>query len=85
MNVVDCVNQNTNEYAIRNLWPTEKLAEALIQHVREETVDYDWEENPIPGFMEDFYITSDGQEFSIYEDAVKYEVWWLKQECNAGG
>ena len=77
------INKNTNEYAVRHLWSTRQLAEALVQWHREETTDYDWDENPIPGFPEDFYTTSDNQEFSDYDEAVEHELWWLAQEVSS--
>lgn len=79
------INKNTNEYAIRRLWSTRQLAEALVQWRQEEITDYNWEENPIGGYMEDYYTTSDSQEFSDYEEAVEHELWWLAQEVNNGG
>lgn len=79
------INKNTNEYAIRRLWSRRQLAEALVQWHQEETTDYDWDENPIPGYMEDYYTTSDNQEFSDYEEAVEHELWWLAQEVSSSG
>ena len=77
------LNKNTNEYAIRRLWSRRQLAEALVQWHQEETTNYDWDENLIPGYMEDYYTTSDKQEFSDYEEAVEHELWWLAQEVSS--
>lgn len=76
------INENANEYAIRRLWTRRQLAEALVQWHQEETTDYDWDENPIPGYLEDYYTTSDSREFSDYEEAVEHEIWWLEQEVS---
>ena len=42
------------------------------------TVDYDRYENPIETFY-DIWITSDGKNFTDYDEAIEHEVWWLRQ------
>ena len=76
------INKNTNEYAIRRLWSTQQLADALIQYHMRETDEYDFDENPIKGDMENYYTTSDDQEFFDYEEAIEHELWWLSQEVD---
>lgn len=69
----------TNEAMIRSL-PTRQLAEILIRYEEQTSVEYDWDENPIEGWPEDHYITSDGEDFRSYDEALEHELWWLKQE-----
>lgn len=74
----------TNEHAIRHLWTTEQLAHVLIERREEEDWDYDIEDEPYVCGHFDVYTTSDGQEFSDYDEAVEHEVWWLSQEVQNG-
>ena len=69
----------TNEAMIRSL-STRQLAEMLIRYEERTSVEYDWDENPIEGYQEDHYITSDGEDFYFYDSALEHERWWLKQE-----
>lgn len=69
----------TNEAMIRSL-PTRQLAEMLIRYEERTSIDYDWDENLTVGWPEDHYITSDGEDFSFYEEALEHELWWLQQE-----
>lgn len=72
--------QISNEEYIRIHWSVQQLAEMLIRTHTEIGTEYDWEENPIPGYEETYYITSDNVEFSDYEEALDHEIWWLKQK-----
>ena len=72
----------TNEEYIRANITTEELAEVLLFHRNEEEYDYDWDEEPYVSGLCDVYVTSDGEEFSLVEDAIEHEVWWLRQEVN---
>lgn len=54
------------------------LAATLIISCVGETVDYDWEENPIEDLYT-FWRTSDGEEFLNRDEAIDHEVWWLRQ------
>ena len=72
--------QISNEEYIRIHWTVQQLAEMLIKPYTEISTEYDWEENPIPGYKETYYITSDNMEFSDYEEALDHEIWWLKQK-----
>lgn len=57
------------------------FAKHLVQMREEETVEYDWDENPIDGFPYTFWLTSDGKRFDSadYDEAIEHEVWWLRQ------
>ena len=57
------------------------FAKHLVQMCEEETVEYDWDENPIDGFPYTFWLTSDGKRFDSadYDEAIEHEVWWLRQ------
>ena len=72
--------QITNEEYIRIHWTVQQLAEMLIKSYTEVNTDYDWDENPIPGYEETYYITSDNMEFSDYDEALHHEIWWLRQK-----
>ena len=74
--------EHTNEYAIRNLWTIEQLAAALIFYSKEEDWDYNYDDEPYVCGYYDVFTTSDGEEFSNYEEAVEHEIWWLKQEVS---
>ena len=54
------------------------LAATLIIPCVGETVDYDWEENPIEDLYT-FWRTSDGEEFLNYDEAIDHEARWLRQ------
>lgn len=56
----------------------EELAKRDVQDFLEYTVDYDWDETPI-GEYTPCFKTSDGAIFWYYEDAVKYEISWLRE------
>ncbi len=64
---------------------TEALTKILIRSC----VESDWDED----MYGDMYIcgdhnvhqTSDQQEFTAYEDALKHEIWWLGQEVKPNG
>lgn len=72
-----CHEPKTNADHIRSM-ADEELAERNVQDYLEYTVDCDWDENPI-GEYTPFFKTSDGAIFWYYEDAVEYELHWLKQ------
>lgn len=55
------------------------LAALLIISCEEETVEYDWDENPTDGYPYTFWRTSDAEEFSDRDEAIDHEVWWLRQ------
>lgn len=67
----------TNADHIRSM-TDEELAEHNVQDSLEYTVDYDWDDNPI-GEYTPCFKTSDGAIFWSYEDAVKYELSWLRE------
>ena len=71
----------TNEYVIRKFFTTEELASVLVQVKIREAFDYDYDENLIPIGYEEYFETSDGEEFSDYEDAIANEIIWLNKEC----
>lgn len=54
------------------------FAPLLVELGLGKTVDYDWNENPIETFY-DIWITSDGKNFTDYDEAIEHEVWWLRQ------
>ena len=55
------------------------FAALLIVMCEEETVEYDWDENPTDGYPYTFWRTSDAEEFSDRDEAIDHEVWWLRQ------
>ena len=67
----------TNADHIRSM-TDEELVKRNVQDSLEYTVDYDWDERPI-GEYTPCFKTSDGAIFWSYEDAVDYELHWLKQ------
>lgn len=67
----------TNADHIRSM-SDEELAEHNVQDYLEYTVDYDWDDNPI-GEYTPCFKTSDGAILWFYEDAVEYELNWLKR------
>ena len=67
----------TNADHIRSM-TDEELAAHNVQDSLEYTVDYDWDDNPV-GEYTPCFKTSDGAIFWHYEDAVEYELRWLKQ------
>jgi hypothetical protein len=71
------VGHKTNADHIRSM-TDEELAEWNVEDSLEYTVDYDWDENPI-GEYTPCFKTSDGAIFWSHEDAVEYELHWLKQ------
>lgn len=54
------------------------FAAALIALCEGEDVEYDWDENPIEDLYT-FWRTSDGEEFLDRDEAIDYEVRWLRQ------
>lgn len=68
----------TNREYLESL-PDRDFAALLISQCEDETVEYDWDENPIDGFPYTYWRTSDGEEFSDHDEAVEHEVWWLRQ------
>ena len=72
----------TNEQIIRSQWTTKELAEALVKCVSYEDFDDDWEENLVSNGINDYYETSDGEQFDFYEEAVGHELWWMGQEVS---
>jgi hypothetical protein len=71
------VGNKTNADHIRSM-TDEELAAHNVQDSLEYTVDYDWDERPI-GEYTPCFKTSDGATFWSYEDAVEYELHWLKR------
>lgn len=71
----------TNEYVIRKFFTTEELASVLVQVKIREAFDYDYDENLISIGYEEYFETSDGEEFSDYENAIEHEMRWLNKEC----
>ena len=67
----------TNADHIRSM-TDEGLAAHNVQDSLEYTVDYDWDDNLV-GEYTPCFKTSDGAIFWSYEDAVEYELHWLKQ------
>ena len=67
----------TNADHIRSM-TDEELAKWNVGGSLEYTVDYDWDDNPV-GEYTPCFKTSDGAIFWFYEDAVEYELHWLKQ------
>lgn len=55
------------------------FAKQLVQMCEEETIEYDWDENPVDGFPYTYWLTSDGENFTDYDEAIEHEVWWLRQ------
>ena len=57
------------------------FAKYLVECRAEESEEYDWDESLIPGFLEEFWVTSDGRRFdnADYDEAIEHEVWWLRQ------
>ena len=57
------------------------FAKYLVELRAEESEEYDWDENLIPGCLEEFWVTSDGRRFdhADYDEAIEHEVWWLRQ------
>ena len=76
--------KRTNEYAIRNLWPAQRLASALIGHRMEDDWGYGCDDEWYVCGSYDVYTTSDGEEFGDFDDAVDHELWWLAQEADYG-
>lgn len=54
------------------------FAVLLVESCVGKTVDYDRDDNPVETFY-DIWITSDGENFDDYDEAVEHEVWWLRQ------
>lgn len=77
--------KNTNEYAIRNLWPAKKLAAALISYRTEDDWDYDCNDELYVCGSYDVFTTSDGEEFGDFDEAVDHELWWMTQEVDYSG
>ena len=67
----------TNAQHIRSM-TDEELAAHNVQDSLEYTVDYDWDDNLV-GEYNPCFKTSDGAIFWDYEDAIEYELRWLKQ------
>lgn len=68
----------TNREYLESLFDQD-LAALLIVMCEEETVEYDWDENPTDGYPYTFWRTSDAEEFSDRDEAIDHEVWWLRQ------
>lgn len=68
---------------IRSL-DVKQLAELLVQCESEPEYDYDWDEELQYEGQVDVYVTSDGERFDQYSDAVQHECWWLNQEIARG-
>lgn len=73
----ECMIPISNAERIRYM-SDEELAEHNVKDSFEYTVDYDWDEAPI-GEYTPCFKTSDGAIFWHYEDAVKYELSWLRE------
>ena len=56
----------------------EEPAKHNVRESTEYVFDYDWDENPVGEYVS-FWRTSDGAIFWSYEDAVEYELSWLRQ------
>lgn len=76
-------NSITNADHIRSM-TDEELVEHNVHASYEYTVDYDWDENPI-GEYEPCWRTTDGSAFWDYDEALEYELEWLKQPYKDGG
>lgn len=70
---------STNREWISNL-PINRLAELLVYCIQEPDWDYDYDENLYQSGFTDVFITSDGEKFQCYDEAIDHEIWWLKQE-----
>lgn len=70
----------TNECRIRNLASTEELAALLIQFRTEDEWDCDMDDEWYICGQTEIWVASDGVEFQSYDDALKYECQWLREE-----
>ena len=58
--------------------PDKELAELLINNTQTNIGDYDYDDNPIDWYIDE-YITPDNESFQDYEDAVQYTIEWLNK------
>lgn len=63
-----------------NEMPNRKLAEMLINSSERPDYDYDYEENMYQCGTIDVFHTSDGSEFTDWDEALNHESWWLDQK-----
>ena len=61
----------------------EEMADRNIQYVTSIDIDYDYDENSYEVLRGD-YVTSDGETFMDYEDALEHEINWLKNPYISG-
>ena len=70
----------TNEKYLRTC-PIEEFARLIVQEKTRQIFDYDWDENLIDtGFVEDYFVTGDGEEYGDYDEAVSHQINWLLQD-----
>lgn len=61
----------------------EEMADRNIQYVTSVDIDYDYDENSYE-VLRGGYVTSDGERFMDYEDALEHEINWLKSPYTSG-
>lgn len=68
----------TNEYRIRNLIDLEDLANLLLQYRTRDEWDCDMDDEWYICGETEIWITSDGEEFQDWMDALEHECEWLR-------
>ena len=61
----------------------EEMADRNVQYVTSIDIDYDYDENSYEVLRGD-YVTSDGETFMYYKDALEHEINWLKSPYISG-
>lgn len=70
---------STNREWINQL-SDERIAEMLISYTEEPDWDYDYDDNLYQCGYTDVFVTSDGERYTSFDEAIEHEVRWLNQE-----
>lgn len=72
------MHTTTNEYIVRHLLTAEQLASSLLQQREVTDYDEDLDGDMVVCGTYSVWITSDGEEFDQYTEALTHEIRWLQ-------